>query len=55
MAADTNDDGVINITDAVRLLGFLFLGSPPPPPPYPTPGLDFTPDDLDCCTYTDSE
>ncbi len=48
-AADTNDDGVINIADPVRILGFLFLGSPPPPPPYPALGLDPTPDELDCC------
>jgi hypothetical protein len=25
---DTNDDGLINLTDGVRLLNFLFLGGP---------------------------
>jgi hypothetical protein len=45
-AADLNDDGGIDISDPVSLLGHLFLGSPPPPPPGPSaPGFDPTPDD----------
>lgn len=31
-SGDINGDGEINITDAVRLLGFLFQGAPPPEP-----------------------
>jgi len=47
-ASDANDDGVINIADAIRLLGRLFADGPPLPPPYPEPGTDPTPDGLDC-------
>jgi hypothetical protein len=47
-AADADDSGALDITDPIRLLDFLFLGGPPLPPPYPVPGLDPTPDALDC-------
>jgi hypothetical protein len=48
-AADTNDDGDLDISDAVRLLNYLFLGAPPPPGFDPShPGVDDTPDGLDC-------
>ncbi|MEC9351959.1 MAG: histidine phosphatase family protein [Planctomycetota bacterium] len=30
---DVNGDGMVNITDAVYLLNFLFIGGEPPPPP----------------------
>jgi hypothetical protein len=39
---------VINITDAIDVLRFLFLGDADPPSPYPTCGVDPTNDDLDC-------
>ncbi|MGQ9590367.1 MAG: lamin tail domain-containing protein [Planctomycetota bacterium] len=46
---DANDDGDLDITDAVYALGFLFQGGPPPPPPFPQPGADPTTEDyLDC-------
>ena len=32
-AADIDDSGVIDLTDAVRLLDFLFRGGPEPPAP----------------------
>ena len=32
-AADSNDDGTLNIADAIALLGYLFNGATPPPPP----------------------
>ncbi len=48
-AADVNDDGIVNITDPVSLLSFIFLSSVPPQAPFPFPGPDPTDDDpLDC-------
>jgi len=47
-ALDTDDTGVLEITDAIRLLQFLFLGGAPPPAPFPGIGEDPTPDDLSC-------
>jgi hypothetical protein len=48
-AADADESGAIDISDAIRIFGFLFLGSPPPPPPGPhTCGVDLTADALDC-------
>jgi hypothetical protein len=41
-AADTDDSGVVDITDAVYLLGYLFIGGPAPPAPFPEAGLDPT-------------
>lgn len=55
-AADTNDDDLLNIGDAIYLLGFLFAGSVPPPAPFPDCGMDPTPaasvlTQLTCRTY----
>ena len=47
-AADTNDDGALDVSDVVSVLQFLFSGSPSPPAPYPDAGSDPTPDLLDC-------
>ncbi|MEM7163910.1 MAG: hypothetical protein AAF581_00515 [Planctomycetota bacterium] len=59
-ACDVNDDGKINLADAVYLLNYLFKSGPPhnspaPPSPFPTQGTDTTVDDpsgfhaeLDC-------
>ncbi|HLU46802.1 MAG TPA: dockerin type I repeat-containing protein, partial [Planctomycetota bacterium] len=49
-AADTNDDGILDVSDPVYLLFSLFVaGSPPPPAPYPEPGNDPTfRDNLGC-------
>ena len=48
-AADVNDDGSINVTDPIRLLGHLFQSGPEPAAPYPTPAVDPSDDDvLDC-------
>jgi hypothetical protein len=41
-AADTTDDGLHDISDAIRIFGFLFLGGIPPEPPFPGPGRDPT-------------
>ncbi len=43
-AADWNDNGVVEVADAVYSLLFLFVsGSPPPPAPFPVAGVDTTP------------
>lgn len=47
-AADANDDGSINIGDAIYVLAYLFSNGSTPPYPFPNPGLDPTPDSLDC-------
>ena len=47
-AADTDDNGTIELTDAVALFAFLFLGQSAPPEPYPACGVDPTPDALTC-------
>jgi len=49
-AADFDDNGENNITDAIAILRFLFEPGekPPVPPPFATEGLDPTADDLTC-------
>jgi hypothetical protein len=47
-AADFDDTGAVNITDAVGILGYLFSHAAPPPPPFPPPGGDPTPDPMEC-------
>jgi len=49
-AADTNDDGHIQIDDAVLLLTTLFIGGDSPAAPFPYPGSDpdGSPSDLGC-------
>jgi hypothetical protein len=52
-AADVNDDGAVNIADAIYLLGFLFTGGPDAPAPGDNCGIDPTGTDaLDCVTPT---
>ena len=60
-ACDANDDGKINLADAVHLLNYLFDGGPVPPDPSPSliavpadQGPDPTDDDLDCENGRDS-
>ena len=50
-AADVNDDGRVDISDPVRLPGFLFLGSERPPDPLSACEVDSTGDELDCRTF----
>jgi hypothetical protein len=50
-AADGNDDGKVDISDAVFLLGFLFLGGEAPKAPWPGCGADPTADDLTCGSF----
>jgi hypothetical protein len=47
-SGDVNDDGVLNITDPIGLLNFLFQGWFLPPPPFPDCGVDPTQDDKTC-------
>jgi hypothetical protein len=47
-AADANDDGHVNIADAIYSLDFLFRGGAVPPAPFPEPNLDPTSDSLSC-------
>ncbi|MBN1443525.1 MAG: hypothetical protein JXA90_12515 [Planctomycetes bacterium] len=51
-AADVNDDGQVDISDAVRLLGHLYLGSETPPDPFGACGEDTTEDELECSAYS---
>jgi len=48
-AGDVNDDGSLEITDAVLLLQYFFGSGRAPAAPHPLPGFDATADDkLDC-------
>jgi len=51
-AGDSDDSGTIDISDAVYLLDFLFLGGPPPPPPVRVCGIDRTADALACGAHS---
>ena len=54
-AADTDDSGDLELTDAVRILGYLFLGNAAPMPPGPPGsdcGVDPGPTHLGCEAYT---
>ena len=47
-ALDANDDGRVDISDAVFDLLFLFTGRVSLPAPFPVKGADRTEDDLHC-------
>jgi hypothetical protein len=47
-AADFDDSGRVEITDAIASLDFSFRDGSPPPAPFPTPGEDPTDDSLEC-------
>jgi hypothetical protein len=50
-AADANDDGLVNITDAIYSLSFLVLGGPAPPAPFPACDHEETEDSLECASH----
>lgn len=53
-AADSNDDGRVDISDAIRTLFFLFVDGTANPLPLPgatTAGEDPTADGLNCARY----
>ncbi|HNR98348.1 MAG TPA: hypothetical protein PKX48_02890 [Planctomycetota bacterium] len=47
-ACDVNDDGKLDVADPIYLLSYLFGKGPRPPVPGLVPGIDWTPDSLDC-------
>jgi hypothetical protein len=49
-ACDANDDGTVELTDAIYLLDWMFKTGAPPPAPYPSCGLDPTEPTLPCET-----
>ena len=49
-AADSNDDGEINLTDGIFSLEYLFQRGPVPAAPFPERGVDDTADGLSCGT-----
>ncbi|MBN1443191.1 MAG: hypothetical protein JXA90_10805, partial [Planctomycetes bacterium] len=49
--SDVDDDGLVNLTDAVHFLMFLFLGGAAPPAPIARCGPDPTPDPLTCLSF----
>ena len=53
--ADTDDNGILDITDPILLLGTLFLGYGPLPAPFPDCGHDGTLDGLDCTRWACGE
>jgi hypothetical protein len=50
-AADANDDGAINIADAIAVLSNLFANAGPLPAPFNGCGTDPTIDELGCLGY----
>ncbi len=50
-AADANDDGTVNLVDAVALLFYLFEGGEPPPEPFTICGPDPTEDAPTCESF----
>ena len=47
-SADANDDGKIDLADAIYLNSYLFNKGPKPKMPFPTPGIDPSADGLGC-------
>ena len=50
-AADADDDGRLNLSDAVRILLHLFGGQGALPDPFEDCGVDPTPDGLSCESF----
>ena len=48
---DTNDDGEVNIADAISVLSHLFAGAGDLPAPFAECGVDPTDDGLDCSEH----
>jgi hypothetical protein len=52
-AADANDDGSVDVSDVISILGYQFNGTNPPPAPYPNCGVDPAGGtSLGCISYT---
>jgi hypothetical protein len=50
-AADFDDSGIVDLSDPIGILTFLFLSGPQPPEPYPGCGPDTTMDSIDCSGF----
>ena len=51
-ASDSTNDGNVDVTDAILLFNYLFLGGTAPAAPGPVScGPDTGEDDLDCASY----
>ena len=50
-AADGNGDGMLDISDSVSILGFLFLGGARPPAPHPSCGVEADPGPIPCAAF----
>lgn len=50
-AADSNDDGTLNLADPIFSLNHLYAEGPQPPAPYPAKGADPSNDSLTCAAY----
>lgn len=50
-AADFDDSGVVELTDLIGLLAFLYGYGMPPSPPFPECGFDPVPDDIGCSSF----
>ena len=50
-AADLNDSGGLDVSDAIYGLNYLFADGPSPAAPFPDCGPDPTPDTLACDSY----
>ena len=51
-ARDANDDGLVDMSDAVYLFNWRFGDGPPPPGPFPACGADPSADGLECLGIT---
>ena len=54
-ATDANDDGAVDIADAIAVLGHLFAGVGDPPEPFGECGIDPTIDELGCSSFPPCE
>ena len=54
-AADSLDDGAVNLSDAVAILSVLFGGRATLPEPFNVCGDDPTRDELECVAYASCE
>lgn len=54
-AADCNDDGAVDIADAIALVSHLFAGAGSLPEPFGACGIDPTVDDLGCESFPPCE
>ncbi|HIA27462.1 MAG TPA: hypothetical protein EYN79_04970 [Planctomycetes bacterium] len=51
-ADDFDDNGSLDLSDAIAIFGYLFINGSPPPAPFETCGPDTTPDGLNCTSHS---